>query len=63
MVPSPAPEDPNYHPVFSANVFQHDSTDHQETAWSWLIGPLLTALIRFHGSDGKAKARKFTGLT
>jgi predicted glycogen debranching enzyme len=53
-----APEDPNYHPVYSGNVFQRDSAYHQGTAWSWLLGPLLTALVRFHGSDGKAKARK-----
>jgi predicted glycogen debranching enzyme len=52
-----APEDPNYHPVYSGNVFQRDSAYHQGTAWSWLLGPLLTALVRFHGSDGKAKAR------
>lgn len=43
---------------YSGNVCQRDSADHQGTAWSWPLGALLTARVRFHGSDGKSNARK-----
>ncbi len=53
-----APEDPSYRPAYSGNVSQRDSTYHQGTAWSWLLGPFFTALVRIHGAEGKARARK-----
>jgi predicted glycogen debranching enzyme len=52
-----APEDPNYRPVYSGDVVQRDSAYHQGTAWAWLLGPFLTALIRLKGPEGKAQAR------
>lgn len=53
-----APEDPDYHPVYSGNPYTRDSAYHQGTVWGWLLGPYLTALVRVYGRSGKAKARK-----
>ena len=53
-----APEDPNYRPVYSGNGVQRDSAYHQGTAWAWLLGPFLTALIRLKGAAGKVQARQ-----
>jgi predicted glycogen debranching enzyme len=53
-----APQDPKYRPLYSGNSYQRDRAYHQGPAWSWLLGPYLTALIRLYGQPGKAKARK-----
>jgi predicted glycogen debranching enzyme len=53
-----APDDPNYQPVYSGNLYQRDSAYHQGTAWGWMLGPFLTALVRVNGSDGKSEAQK-----
>ncbi|MGD2272381.1 MAG: amylo-alpha-1,6-glucosidase [Desulfobacterales bacterium] len=53
-----APDDPNYRPVYSGDVVQRDGAYHQGTAWSWMLGPFLTALVRVNGSDGKSEAQK-----
>jgi glycogen debranching enzyme len=53
-----APDDPDYHPVYSGDVVQRDSAYHQGTVWAWLLGPFLTALVRVKGSDGKSEAYK-----
>jgi predicted glycogen debranching enzyme len=53
-----APDDPDYHPVYSGDVVQRDSAYHQGTVWAWLLGPFLTALVRVKGSDGKSEARR-----
>ncbi len=54
-----APQDPDYRPVYAGNVLQRDSAYHQGTVWSWLLGPFLTALVRIHGAEGKARGKKF----
>ena len=54
-----APEDPFYRPVYSGNGFERDSAYHQGTAWGWLLGPWLTAVVKVYGKDGKATARKY----
>ncbi len=53
-----APQDPDYRPVYAGNVLQRDSAYHQGTVWSWLLGPFLTALVRIHGAEGKARGKK-----
>lgn len=53
-----APDDPNYRPVYGGDIVQRDSAYHQGTAWGWLLGPFLTALVRVNGSDGKCEAQK-----
>jgi predicted glycogen debranching enzyme len=54
-----APDDPQYRPVYSGNGSERDSAYHQGTAWGWLLGPWLTAVVRFNGQDGKAAARTY----
>jgi predicted glycogen debranching enzyme len=34
----------------------YHSADHQGAAWSWLLGPYATALVRVHGATGRKKA-------
>ena len=54
-----APEDPHYRPVYQGNGFERDSAYHQGTVWAWLLGPWITALVRFNGQEGKAQAKKY----
>lgn len=40
---------PDYHGVYSGHRLNRDGAYHQGTAWSWLIGPFITAYRRAHG--------------
>jgi predicted glycogen debranching enzyme len=42
-----SPDDPQYRGRYLGDVFSRDATYHQGTVWGWLIGPFVTALIRF----------------
>jgi predicted glycogen debranching enzyme len=53
-----APEDPKYRSVYSGNGSERDSAYHQGTAWGWLLGPWLSAMVRVN-VQGKAAARKY----
>jgi predicted glycogen debranching enzyme len=42
-----SPDDPRYRGRYYGDVFSRDQAYHQGTVWGWLIGPFVTALIRF----------------
>lgn len=51
-----APSDPQYHPVCEGDADAREAACHQGTAWTWLLGPYLTALVRVQGAAGRKKA-------
>jgi predicted glycogen debranching enzyme len=52
-----SPDDPNYRANYGGDQFSRDSAYHQGTVWSWLLGPYVTALVRFFGiAAGREKA-------
>jgi predicted glycogen debranching enzyme len=53
-----SPDDPSYRPVYSGSPAERDGAYHQGTAWSWLLGPYATALVKVMGAAGKSKAKK-----
>lgn len=59
-----AANDTRYVPVYGGNPFQRDSSYHQGTVWSWLLGPYIDSIMKtpdFAGEDGlsgKEKAQK-----
>jgi predicted glycogen debranching enzyme len=59
-----SPDDPRYVAVYGGNSFQRDSSYHQGTVWSWLLGAYIDAIMcepGFVGSDGlngKKKAQR-----
>lgn len=52
------PADSDYRPIYVGDQLQRDGAYHQGTVWSWLLGPYITALVRFGGADGRDKARR-----
>lgn len=49
-----ARSDPQYRPACAGTPFERDSAYHQGTVWPWLLGPFLTAYVRFGGSREQA---------
>jgi glycogen debranching enzyme len=39
-------------------TFVRDSAYHQRTVWSWLLGPLISAVVRVEGPAGRKRAKK-----
>jgi len=52
-----APDDPSYSPACLGGPAQRDAAYHQGTAWPWLLGPYLTALVRVRGDEGRRQGR------
>jgi predicted glycogen debranching enzyme len=50
--------DPAYRPNYAGDSQSRDSAYHQGTVWSWLLGPYITALVRYRGDDGRVQARR-----
>ena len=50
--------DLRYVGVYEGGVFKRDSSYHQGTVWSWLLGAYIDALIKIRGSKGKAQAKE-----
>jgi predicted glycogen debranching enzyme len=48
--------DPRYAPVYGGDAFHRDSTYHQGTVWSWLLGAYVDCLMRVGGNAGEAQA-------
>jgi glycogen debranching enzyme len=46
-----APFDPEYIGKYMGNNSERDRAYHQGTVWSWLIGPFIRAIERFHEID------------
>jgi predicted glycogen debranching enzyme len=59
-----SPDDPHFVPVYGGNSFQRDSSYHQGTVWSWLLGAYIDAImcepgfIGSNGLNGKQKAQR-----
>jgi predicted glycogen debranching enzyme len=49
--------DPRYIHLYEGDQLRRDSSYHQGTVWSWLLGPYTDALIKVKGEDGKAEAK------
>lgn len=52
-----APTDARYSGIYRGSPEQRDSTYHQGTVWSWLIGPFVDAFRKVHSKDVKADAQ------
>jgi glycogen debranching enzyme len=53
-----AADDPNYRPHYGGDQWSRDSAYHQGTVWSWLLGPMITAIVRVEGEAGKKRAQQ-----
>ncbi len=51
------PGSPDYRPAYGGGVLERDGAYHQGTVWSWLLGPFISALVRFRGARGRRQAR------
>jgi glycogen debranching enzyme len=47
--------DPHYVPLYEGNQYHRDSSYHEGTVWSWLLGPFIDAIIKVHDAHDKAK--------
>jgi len=52
------PEHPEYRGVYDGDPKQRNAALHQGTAWSWLLGPYVSALVKSNGAIGRAEATK-----
>lgn len=49
------PDDPRYKGRYEGDVVSRDNAYHQGTVWAWLMGPFVTALVRFGWERGVGK--------
>lgn len=49
------PRDPNYKSRYEGPMPQLDAAYHQGTAWPWLLGPYVTALVKITGDRAQGK--------
>ena len=47
--------DARYIPVYGGDAWHRDSSYHEGTVWSWLLGPYIDTLIKVNGSADKAQ--------
>ncbi|MBI4763798.1 MAG: amylo-alpha-1,6-glucosidase [Deltaproteobacteria bacterium] len=52
-----APDHPDYRPRYEGDPVSRDHAYHQGTVWLWLLGPLIDALVRIYGQEGKNQAK------
>jgi len=52
-----APGDPAYRGTYGGDQLSRDGAYHQGTVWSWLLGPLCSAIVRLEGEPGRERAR------
>lgn len=50
------PREPGYRGSFKGSLPELDAAYHQGTVWPWLLGPYVTALVRF--ADGRAEGKR-----
>lgn len=53
-----ASDDPSYRAHYGGDQWSRDSAYHQGTVWSWLLGPLVSAILSVEGKAGKPRARR-----
>lgn len=51
-----APDDMHYVGVYGGDAFKRDSSYHEGTVWSWLLGPFVDAVMKIGGKKAKSKA-------
>ncbi len=51
-----APSDAGYCPHYEGGPAQRDAAYHQGTAWLWLLGPFVEAVVRVNGDTAAARA-------
>lgn len=50
-----SPDDESYIGIYSGDPYKRDSSYHQGTVWSWLLGPYIDALVKIKGHGPEAK--------
>lgn len=53
-----SPADPGYRGIYQGPPVERDGAYHQGTVWGWLMGPYISALVRFGGADTTGRARQ-----
>jgi predicted glycogen debranching enzyme len=53
-----AANDSGYRPHYGGDQLSRDGAYHQGTVWSWLLGPMITAIVRVEGEAGKQRAKQ-----
>jgi len=53
-----AANEPGYRPHYGGDQYSRDSAYHQGTVWSWLLGAMITAIVRVEGEAGKLRAKQ-----
>jgi predicted glycogen debranching enzyme len=56
------PAHPNFQPRYIGSPYNRDSAYHQGTVWSWLLGPYMTALVRYRGEAGRIRVGQIIEL-
>lgn len=56
-----SPTDPHYIGHYLGDQYQRDAAYHQGTVWSWLLGPYITAVIRYRQEKGRKQAKELFG--
>ncbi|NDC37583.1 MAG: glycogen debranching protein, partial [Proteobacteria bacterium] len=51
-----SPNHPSYQGRYTGGPRQRDGAYHQGTAWAWLLGPYVSALLKFGGTQGRKEA-------
>jgi predicted glycogen debranching enzyme len=46
-----SPHDPHYIGRYGGGRVERDSAYHQGTVWPWLMGPFITAYVKFHSAE------------
>src|SRR5450432_251433 len=49
------PDDIHYSGIYGGSAFKRDSSYHQGTVWTWLLGPYVDALVKTYGSKIRAQ--------
>ena len=52
------PDDIHYVGIYGGDSFKRDSSYHEGTVWSWLLGPYVDAILKTGGKSAKEKALK-----
>lgn len=52
------PDDIHYVGIYGGDALKRDSSYHQGTVWSWLLGPYVDAIMKTRGKKSKDKAIK-----
>ena len=54
-----SPNHKDYVAKYFGSQLDRDGSYHQGTAWSWLIGPYLEAMLKFEGKKGQREVKDF----